>query len=605
MSSQVSTPRFLEMVAKSRLVDPDALAKFSQKLREKYGEALPKDAKPVAAAMVAAGLLTQWHTDKLLIGKYKGFFLGKYKLLGHIGTGGMSSVYLAEHVRMQDKRAIKVLPRTRVKDATYLARFQLEAKAIASLNHPNIVLAYDIDNENDTHFIVMEYVEGVDLQVLVRRDGPLAPVEAANLLAQAADGLQHAHQRGVIHRDVKPANLLLDLDGRVRLLDMGLALVAAQEEESLTVVHNENVLGTADYLAPEQALNSHQVDHRADIYGLGCTLYFLLVGKPPFPDGTLAQRIAKHQKEMPTSIRKLRSDCPGELEGICVKMMQKEPQYRYQSAADVAEALRKFVQHSPTASEPAKVRVGARGPDSDRSRSGSRSAGSQGTQSRGTPSRGSGSKNTSSRSSGSRPTGSSRTGSSRSGSSLIEHDTVSSKGDDTMAGERAAVLRGGGLSASDSGRLVNTGLSGTSDMFGDSFLDLEVESGYRDPRSAAASAARKAAPGKSADAQATGSALSGKRRDGARLVGDGSEIGSEILVQSRTSGDAAARSGKFRRTTAPEADRRGRATGASAAPRGQATAEPKAQLNRWLLVIAVILFLLAIAIGYVLALVTS
>ncbi len=144
----------------------------------------------------------------------------------------------------------------------------------------------------------MEYVDGVDLQQLVKRDGPLDPAHAALLLAQAADGLSHAHQRGVIHRDVKPANLLLDNDGRVRLLDMGLALVAAQEEQSLTVAHNENVLGTADYLAPEQALNSHKVDHRADIYGLGCTLYYLITGKPPFPEGTLAQRIAKHQTEM-------------------------------------------------------------------------------------------------------------------------------------------------------------------------------------------------------------------------------------------------------------------------------------------------------------------
>ena len=211
---------------------------------------------------------------------------------------------------MHDQRAIKVLPKARVKDATYLARFQLEAKAIASLNHPNIVLAYDIDNEDDVHYIVMEYVDGLDLQALVKRDGPLDPSTAADWIAQAARGLEHAHSKGVIHRDVKPANLLIDQDGVIRLLDMGLALVTAGDEESLTVANNENVLGTADYLAPEQALNSHTVDHRADIYGLGCTLYFLLTGKPPFSDGTLAQRIAKHQTEMPTSIRKVRPDVP-------------------------------------------------------------------------------------------------------------------------------------------------------------------------------------------------------------------------------------------------------------------------------------------------------
>jgi len=442
MPAEVTSERFLEIVERSLLVEPAALLKFRKKLKDKYGEKLPSDPAKIAAMMRHAGLVTQWHTDKLLVGKYKGFFLGKYKLLGHIGSGGMSSVYLAEHTRMHDKRAIKVLPRTRVKDATYLARFQLEAKAIASLNHPNIVNAFDIDNEGDTHYIVMEYVDGVDLQILVRRDGPLDPAHAASLLAQAADGLHHAHQRGVIHRDVKPANLLLDTDGRVRLLDMGLALVAAQEDQSLTVAHNENVLGTADYLAPEQALNSHTVDHRADIYGLGCTLYYLLTGRPPFPEGTLAQRIAKHQNEMPPSIKKLRPDCPGEIEGICVKMIQKDPAYRYQSAADVAEVLRKFAAQVP-------VRK---------------------TVSAGTVSAGGGSK-------GSRGT---QESSSKRSQSTIQHDTVNAKQDDTMAIDREAVVRGSGLSSSDSGRLVTlTPKPGASDLFGGSFLDLEIESGYR------------------------------------------------------------------------------------------------------------------------------
>ncbi len=444
MSAEVSSERFLEIVEKSRLVEPRALEDFKAKLKTKYGDRLPEDPARIASAMRKAGLVTEWHTDKLLTGKYKGFFLGKYKLLGHIGSGGMSSVYLAEHTRMHDKRAIKVLPRTRVKDATYLARFQLEAQAIASLDHPNIVSAFDIDNEGDTHYIVMEYVDGVDLQQLVRRDGPVDPGTAALLLAQAADGLQHAHQRGVIHRDVKPANLLIDNDGRIRLLDMGLALVAAQDSQSLTVAHNENVLGTADYLAPEQALNSHTVDHRADIYGLGCTLYFLLTGRPPFPDGTLAQRIAKHQSEMPMAIRKLRPDCPGELEGICVKMIQKEAKYRYQTAADVAEALRKFAANVPSnkltaASIGPKVREG---------------------------------------------NASSMSSSSGKSSSNIQHDTVSAKADDTMAGDRAAVVRGVGLSPSDSGRLVSMAPKpGANDLFGGSFLDLEAESGYRNPGS--------------------------------------------------------------------------------------------------------------------------
>jgi eukaryotic-like serine/threonine-protein kinase len=534
MSAELTSERFLEIVEKSRLVEPKALEDFKQKLMTKYGGELPADAAKVAAAMRKAGLVTTWHTDKLLTGKYKGFFLGKYKLLGHIGSGGMSSVYLAEHTRMHDKRAIKVLPRTRVKDATYLARFQLEAKAIASLNHPNIVSAFDIDNEGDTHYIVMEYVDGVDLQVLVRRDGPLEAGTAAQLLVQAAEGLQHAHQRGVIHRDVKPANLLLDNEGRVRLLDMGLALVAAQDEQSLTVAHNENVLGTADYLAPEQALNSHKVDHRADIYGLGCTLYYLLTGQPPFPDGTLAQRIAKHQSEMPPSIKKLRPDCPGEIEGICVKMIQKDPQYRYQSAADVAEALRRFAATAParqlTASGVGGVRVREGGGANPSSGSGSRSA------------------------------------------STIQHDTVSAKADDTIAGNRAALVRGNGLSSSDSGRLVSMAPKpGTNDLFEGSFLDLEIESGYR------------------------------KTKDGEKSKTPLSGIGSDVLSGSGTyhSMDSAAISKSGRSSGGS-----GKAA-ASSSGRSFSRPENKPTLSPMLIGVGLALFALAIVIGFVLAKMTS
>ncbi|WP_246114623.1 serine/threonine protein kinase [Rubripirellula tenax] len=409
------------------------------KVREKLDGGLPSNPKKLAGIFKKEGLLTAWHIEKLLAGKYKGFFLGKYKLLGHIGTGGMSSVYLAEHVRMGDKRAIKVLPKSRVRDATYLARFQLEAKAIASLNHPNIVMAYDIDNEGDVHYIVMEYVDGLDLQQLVKRDGAMDFSTAAEVISQAARGLAHAHERGVIHRDVKPANLLIDPVGGVRLLDMGLALVTAGDDESLTIANNENVLGTADYLAPEQALNSHQVDHRADIYGLGCTLYFLLTAKPPFSDGTLAQRIAKHQTEMPTSIRQLRSDCPGELEGICVKMIQKDPKYRYQSASEVAEVLTKFAMAVPKGST-VTAGMGAR-PNFDGA--GSSSISLDDLQR----------------------------------SSVGQGDTITNKNDDTLASARSELIRGNGISASDSGRLVD--VKQRPDLIDGSFLDLQLESGYR------------------------------------------------------------------------------------------------------------------------------
>lgn len=337
--TKVTSEKLIELVQKSQLTTAEALDKALEAIRAENNGELPEDPVVLAKALQHHNIVTHWHCEKLLQGKYKGFFLGKHKLLGHLGSGGMSSVYLAEHTKMHDKRAIKVLPKSRLGNSSYLARFQLEAKAIASLNHPNIVRAHDIDNDGDTHYIVMEYVDGADLQTIVKKKGPLPFADIADYVAQAARGLQHAHEMGLIHRDVKPANVLVNSQGKVKLLDLGLALFSDDKEASLTMDYNDKVLGTADYLAPEQALNSHKVDARADIYGLGCTMYFMLTGSAPFPEGSIAQRIAKHQSSMPTDVRKLRTDCPGELEGICVKMIQKDPKFRYGTCDQVADVL--------------------------------------------------------------------------------------------------------------------------------------------------------------------------------------------------------------------------------------------------------------------------
>ena len=185
----------------------------------------------------------------------------------------------------------------------------------------------------------MEYIEGRDLQQMVKSDGPMDYLIAAEFIRQAAEGLEHAHRAGLIHRDVKPANLLVDQKKVVKVLDLGLARFTGDEHASLTVAFDENVLGTADYLAPEQALDSHGVDGRADIYSLGCSLYFLLTGHPPFPDGTLPQRLMMHQKQPPPSILKDRPDAPQDLIDICLKMMVKKPDQRYQSMAEISQAL--------------------------------------------------------------------------------------------------------------------------------------------------------------------------------------------------------------------------------------------------------------------------
>jgi serine/threonine protein kinase len=336
--AKVNTEKLVELLRRSNLADATRVDQVLDELASASGS-LPTEPEALADALVERKLVTRWQADKLLEGRHKGFFLGKYKLLGHLGTGGMSSVYLAENTKLYRQCAIKVLPQSRVEDSSYLERFYLEAKAAAALVHPNIITAFDIDNQDDIHYFVMEYVEGRDLQTTVKQDGPLDYETAADYIAQAADALAHAHEAGLIHRDIKPANLLVDNKGQVKMLDLGLALFRDESQPSLTIAHDENVLGTADYLAPEQAVNSHNVDARADLYSLGCTLYYLLTGHPPFPDGTLAQRLLAHQRDTPPAIYIDRRDAPRELVEICTKMMAKSADRRVQSAREVRQML--------------------------------------------------------------------------------------------------------------------------------------------------------------------------------------------------------------------------------------------------------------------------
>eukprot|EP00913_Durusdinium_trenchii_P023300 g21878.t1 len=338
---------FANVVKKSGLIEPETLKRLLQEFRQEGVQV--DDSQEIARALIDRGLLTAWQAEKLLKGKHRGFFLGKYRLLSLLGKGGMSSVYLADHVLMRRRCAIKVLPQKRVNDTSYLGRFHREAQAVASLDHPNIVRAYDVDVDRnieknaEIHFLVMEYVDGKSLQDLIEQlanPNEFDFVQAAELTRQAAEGLAHAHKAGMVHRDIKPGNLLVDENGTVRILDLGLARFFAEgEDESLTVAHDEKVLGTADYLAPEQALDSHNVDARADIYSLGCTCYFLLTGHAPFTEGTLAQRLMAHQTKLPPSILQDRPDAPRELVDIVNKMMEKNADNRIQSAQEVAEAL--------------------------------------------------------------------------------------------------------------------------------------------------------------------------------------------------------------------------------------------------------------------------
>lgn len=346
MTIKLTPASFLQGIRQSGLLDSK---RFDSVVADLERDGIDqRDAAALAEALVQRGVLTEWQAEKLLQGRHKGFMLGRYKLLSLLGAGEMSAVYLAEHTLLERRCAIKVLPGNRVKDTSYLGRFHREARAVASLNHPNIVRAYDVDKQVEggveIHFLVMEFVEGRNLEKIVALKGPLRYVDAADYIRQAAEGLSHAHQAGLVHRDIKPENLLIDSHGTVKILDLGLARLFEQtDEESLTIKHDEKVLGTADYLAPEQAIDSHKVDARADIYSLGCTLYFALTGHPPFTEGTLVQRLFAHQTKSPRSVSEERSDAPEGLIVILDKMMAKKSADRYQTADELAQALTRWL----------------------------------------------------------------------------------------------------------------------------------------------------------------------------------------------------------------------------------------------------------------------
>jgi eukaryotic-like serine/threonine-protein kinase len=340
MPAPTTIAEFLDLAHRSGLLEKGSLPPDLEARRQNDpGHDSPR---AFAESLIAEGRLTRFQAEKLLIGRWRGFVIsGKYRLLEHLGRGGMGDVYLCEHIRMGRKVALKVLPRAQAEDPASLERFNREAKAVARLDHPHIVRAHDIDHEDKLHFLVLEFVDGCNLHDFVRKNGTLPPGRAAHYIRQAALGLEHAHKARLVHRDMKPGNLILDRQGTVKLLDMGLARFFEDTPAFVEKFEAGYIIGTADYVAPEQ-INDGNVDVRADIYSLGGTFYYLLVGKSPFQDGTTAQKMIWHQVRQPKSLRLLRPDVPEGLVQIIEKMMAKEASRRYQTPAEVAAALEEY-----------------------------------------------------------------------------------------------------------------------------------------------------------------------------------------------------------------------------------------------------------------------
>jgi serine/threonine-protein kinase len=341
----VPLEQFVKHLEDSGIIAGDTLKDFMPP------QSAPKDAADLARELVRKKKLTKFQAQEVYRGKGKSLVLGSYTILDKIGAGGMGQVFKAQHRRMKRIVAVKMLPAAMMKDPAVVARFEREVTAAARLNHPNIVTAFDADNANGVHLLVMEYVEGTDLSAVVKKNGPL-PVElAVNNILQTAQGLEAAHAEGIVHRDIKPANLLLDKSGTVKILDMGLARLDDQVGKA-ELTSTGIIMGTVDYMAPEQALNTKGADARADIYSLGCSLYYLLTAKAIYDGDTLMAKLLAHRDQPIPSLQAIRHDAPEQVEVVFRRMVAKHVDDRYQTMAEVISDLEACLSGRAQAGDP-------------------------------------------------------------------------------------------------------------------------------------------------------------------------------------------------------------------------------------------------------------
>jgi serine/threonine-protein kinase len=341
---------FLELVRESGLIEP-------VRLQYALVEAPVFDrAKPLARYLVKRGFLTRFQAQQLLGRRTHGFILGQYRILDLIGRGGMGKVFKAEHMTMARVVALKVLNSEMTRTQRSREIFRREVRAAARLVHPNIATAFDANEVNDRAFLVLEYVAGPSLSHLVKTEGPMAIGQACEFIRQAALGLQHAYELGLVHRDIKPSNLLIQpplgegtpAGGTLKIVDFGLALLpSAIGDDDASQPERHVVLGTPDYLSPEQATDNRAVDIRSDLYSLGCTLYFLLSGQVPFPGGTAIEKLDRHAKEQPVPVEYHRPAIPPGVAAAVAKLMAKRPEDRFQTPKELADVLAEFAEVHP------------------------------------------------------------------------------------------------------------------------------------------------------------------------------------------------------------------------------------------------------------------
>jgi serine/threonine protein kinase len=332
----ISTISFKEAALQSRLVNPQQLRNAMMGVVRKVGRSMTVeeiDDRELAAVLVEMNHLTPYQADQLLAGRTR-LKLGAYIITDWIGQGGMGQVFKGIHEMLGRESAIKVLPLQKANDES-IANFRREIRTQARLDHPNLVRAFDAGEDGGVHFLVVEYVPGTDLRRLVRTKGHLDVQQAANVIKQAAEGLAHAHSHGLIHRDIKPGNILVTPEGVAKLSDLGLAGYLHDADDPRA----GKTVGTADYLSPEQIRTPHEITAASDIYALGCTLYYAVTGKVPYPGGTPKSKARRHMEETPWHPRRFNEEVTDEFVDLIGDMMEKDPALRIQTADEVAERL--------------------------------------------------------------------------------------------------------------------------------------------------------------------------------------------------------------------------------------------------------------------------